>query len=141
MRTSIGERQDKLAGVAHFQIPLDLPHAGRIAERILTLIEAHLEELELDAPDLIDAAERLSGHLFRFVDEGDNPPAREANAARDRAADLARKLVDELEAAHIAGDRLGQLIRNLFECLELGEEGATISLRAGENPTSLQRPV
>lgn len=127
--------------MAHFQIPLDLPHAGRISERILTLIEAHLEELELDAPDLIDAAERLSSSLFRFVDEDENPPAREATAARDRAADLARKLVDELEATHITGDRLGQLVRNLFECLELGEEGAQISLRAGENPDSLQRPV
>lgn len=127
--------------MAHFDIPLDLPHAGRIAERILTLLEAHLEELELDAPDLMDAAERLSGALFRFVDEDENPPEREAAAARDRAADLARKLVDELEATHIAGDRLGQLVRNLFECLELGEEGAQISLRAGENPNSLQRPV
>ena len=127
--------------MAHFQIPLDLPHAGRISERILTLLEAHLEELELDAPDLMDAAERLSSALFRFVDEDENPPAREAVAARDRAADLARKLVDELEASHIAGDRLGQLVRNLFECLELGEEGAQISLRAGENPESLQRPV
>lgn len=127
--------------MAHFQIPLDLPHAGRISERILTLLEAHLEELEADAPDLIDAAERLSASLFRFVDEDENPPPREAAAARDRAADLARRLVDELEASHIAGDRLGQLVRNLFECLELGEEGAQISLRAGENPESLQRPV
>lgn len=127
--------------MAHFDIPLDLPHAGRIAERILTLIEAHLEELELDAPDLTDVAERLSSTLFRFVDEDENPPAREALAARDSAADLARKLVEELEATHIAGDRLGQLVRNLFECLELGEEGAQISLRAGENPDSLQRPL
>jgi len=125
----------------HFQIPLDLPHAGRIAERILTLLEAHLEELELDAPDLIDAAERLSSALFRFVDEDENPPDAEANVARDRAAAIARTLVDELEAAHITGDRLGQLVRNLFECLELGEEGAAISLRAGEHPDSLQRPV
>jgi AcrR family transcriptional regulator len=127
--------------MAHFQLPLDLPHAGRIAERLLTLIEAHLEELELDAPDLMDAAEALSAALFRFVDEDENPPGREATEAQTRAADLARKLVDELEAAHIAGDRLGQLVRNLFECLELGEEGARISLRAGESPDSLQRPV
>src|SRR5687767_16041853 len=89
-RTSMSGRQDKLADMAHFQIPLDLPHAGRIAERILTLLEAHLEELELDAPDLLDAAEHLSSTLFRFVDEDENPPAREATAARDRAADLAR---------------------------------------------------
>lgn len=127
--------------MAYFQIPLDLPHAGRIAERIYTLLEAHLEELELDAPDLMEAAEALSDALFRFVDADNDPSDREALAARERAAGLARKLVDELEATHIAGDRLGQLVRNLFECLELGEEGARISLRAGENPESLQRPV
>jgi hypothetical protein len=41
----------------------------------------------------------------------------------------------------IADDRLGQAVRNLFECLELGEEGAEISLRAGENPDSALRPT
>jgi hypothetical protein len=127
--------------VPYFDIPLDLPHAGRIAERILDLVEAHLGEQELDAPDLTEAVERLSSALFRFVDADENPPDAEAFIARDRVAELARKLVDELEAAHIAGDRLGQLVRNLFECLELGEEGAAISLRAGERVDSLQRPV
>jgi hypothetical protein len=38
-------------------------------------------------------------------------------------------------------DRLGQCVRNFFECLELGREGAAISLRAGENPRSMQRPM
>jgi hypothetical protein len=54
---------------------------------------------------------------------------------------LGRQLVDAMEAARLGGDRLGQLVRNLFECLELGKEGAEISLRAGENPGSLQRPI
>ncbi len=49
--------------------------------------------------------------------------------------------MDELERAHLGSDLLGQLVRNYFECLELGEEGSEISLRAGENPKSLQRPV
>ena len=43
-------------------------------------------------------------------------------------------------SAHVTSDRLGQLVRNYFECLELGAEGAEISLRAGEDPRSLQRP-
>jgi hypothetical protein len=125
--------------VAHFDIPLDLPHAGRIADRIVALVERNAEDLSLDVPEVIDSAERLSSYLFRNASGDDNPP--DAMTIRDEAANMARQLVDSIEAAHMGGDRLGQLVRNLFECLELGKEGAEISLRAGENPNSLQRPV
>ena len=125
--------------MAHFDIPLDLPHAGRIADRIATLVERHAEELEIDAPEAIDAAERLASYLFRNAGGDDNPP--DAEAVRDNAAAIARELVDALESSRLASDRLGQLVRNLFECLELGKEGAEISLRAGENPNSIQRPI
>ncbi len=103
------------------------------------LLERHTQESNLDAPDVMEAAERLSSFLFRYTAEDDNPP--NAMAIRDQAAALGRQLVDTIESAHIAGDRLGQLVRNFFECLELGKEGAEISLRAGENPNSLQRPI
>jgi hypothetical protein len=125
--------------VAHFDIPLDLPHAGRLADRIVALLERNAEELGLDAPEVMERAERLSAYLFRSASGDDNPP--NAMAVRDEAAEMGRQLVDAMEAAHVSGDRLGQLVRNLFECLELGEEGAQISLRAGENPNSLQRPI
>src|SRR5260221_11972201 len=125
--------------MAHFDIPLDIPYAGRMAGRILTLLGRHCEDEGLDAPALMDAAERLSNYLFRFTDLADNPA--DALRIRDEAAVLGRSLVDEIERANIRGDRLGQYIRNFFECLELGEEGARASLRAGENPESLQRPV
>ena len=125
--------------MAHFEIPLDLPHAGRIADRIATLIERHAEELELEVPEVIDRAEKLSAYLFRNAGGDDNPP--DALTIRDEVATMARELVDSLEPTRLKGDRLGQLIRNLFECLELGKEGAEISLRAGENPNSLQRPI
>lgn len=124
---------------AFFDIPMDLPHAGRIADRISILVERHAEELGIDAPEALDRAERLSTYLFRNAGGDDNPP--DAIAIRDQAAAIARELVDSLEAARLTSDRLGQLIRNLFECLELGKEGAEISLRAGENPNSLQRPI
>ena len=125
--------------MAHFDIPLDLPHAGRIADRIVALLEKYTEELGVDAPEVMETADKLSSFLFRNTTGDDNPP----NAAeiRDQAATLGRQLVDQMEATNISGDRLGQLVRNLFECLELGKEGADISLRAGENPRSLQRPV
>ena len=125
--------------MAHFDIPLDLPHAGRIADRIVALLEKHTEELGLDVPEVMDTADKLSSYLFRNATGDDNPP--NANEVRDHAAMLGRQLVDAMEAAHLSGDRLGQLVRNLFECLELGKEGAEISLRAGENPKSLQRPI
>jgi len=124
--------------MAHFDIPLDIPHAGRIADRLLTLIGRYVEELKLDAPDTVEAAERVWSLLFRFTGEDDNPA--DAPRIRDEAAALGRQLVDEMERAHVTSDRLGQLVRNYFECLELGEEGAALSLRAGEDPKSLQRP-
>lgn len=125
--------------MAHFDIPLDIPHAGRIADRLLSLIGRSLEEFQIDGPALMEKAEQLWTLLFRFTGEEDNPS--EALRLRDEAAVLGRELVTEMERAGLATDRLGQLVRNLFECLELGAEGAEISLRAGENPQSLQRPV
>jgi hypothetical protein len=125
----------------HFDIPLDLPHAGRIADRILNLLERHTDEQGIDAPDLLDTAERLSSLLFRYTDAEENPSGAEGLRVRDEAAALGRHLVDLLELSEIRGDRLGQFVRNLFECLALGAEGAEISLRAGEDPGSVQRPV
>jgi hypothetical protein len=61
-------------------------------------------------------------------------------ALRDEAAQLGRRLVECIEADEVGSDRVGQCVRNLFECLALGQEGAALSLRAGEDPNSLQRP-
>jgi hypothetical protein len=83
---------------------------------------------------------KLQALLEPAVELDDNPPFELAMELRNRAAVLARRLVDQIEAAGVGQDRLGQCVRNLFECLELGPEGADISLRAGENPRSLQRP-
>ncbi|PYQ50387.1 MAG: hypothetical protein DMF59_10990 [Acidobacteria bacterium] len=90
-------------------------------------------------PEVMDTADKLSSYLFRNAAGDDNPP--NAIEVRDQAAQLGRQLVDAMQTAQVTGDRLGQLVRNLFECLELGKEGAEISLRAGENPNSLQRPI
>jgi len=127
--------------VPHFDIPLDLPHAGRLADRILNLLERYCEETGADGEEPIDTAERMSNLLFRYSANDENPGGEEASSVREEAAILGRQLVDQLESGNIQSDRLGQYIRNFFECLELGEEGAQISLRAGENPNSLQRPV
>jgi hypothetical protein len=126
--------------MAHFDIPLDLPHAGRIADRLLIIVKRHAEEKEVDGAEAIDAAERLWTLLFRYSGEEDNPPDSEAQQIREEAAALGREVVDAVIACELTSDRLGQLVRNLFECLELGQEGSDLSLLAGENPNSLQRP-
>jgi len=125
--------------MAHFDIPLDIPHAGRIADRLLRLLERYGEETDVNAAKVVETAEKIWSLLFRFTGEDDNPAG--AMQIREEAATLGRQLVDDMERAHIASDRLGQLVRNYFECLELGAEGAEISLRAGEDPRSLQRPM
>ena len=114
--------------------------SGRIADRLLIIVQRHAEEKDVEAPEAVDAAERLWHLLFRFSGEDDNPPENNAMPLRDEAAAIGRELVDDAVASRLTSDRLGQLVRNLFECLELGEEGSEISVLAGENPNSLQRP-
>ena len=117
-----------------FQVPLNLPHAGRVARRILLLAPATA------AGETRRLARELDELLDPCRDAEDNPPAEAAAKIRDEAAALGRRLVDAIEREGAGGDRIGQCVRNLFECLALGREGAAISLRAGEDPKSFQRP-
>lgn len=136
-----GKRADKPDNRPFFQVALNLPHAGRVARRIAHLLPAR----DADPGAWAEAARRIAAALLELLDPSleldENPPADLAAELRDRAAALGRRLVDHIERAGIGHDRLGQCVRNLFECLELGREGAEISLRAGENPRSMQRPV
>jgi hypothetical protein len=117
----------------YFQVVLNLPHAGRVARRILRLV-----------PDTRTEAGRLAMELEELLapclDADENPAQAEAMMLKLRAAELGRHLVDAIEREKLGNDRMGQAVRNLFECLELGREGAAISLRAGEGPNSFQRP-
>lgn len=124
---------------SYFHIPLNLPHAGTVARRIHTLLPSHLPP---NGPGMqaMALADQLLALLAPFEASGENPIPRVAEKIRQEAARLARLLVDEIELLEAGEDRLGQCVRNLFECLEMGLEGASISLRAGENPRSLQRP-
>jgi hypothetical protein len=119
----------------YFKVPLNLPHAGRITNRILKLL--YKESVD---QAIIKTVVDLHVLLEPAMELDDNPAFEVAIEVRDRAAVIARRLVDQIEAGKVGHDRLGQCVRNLFECLELGAEGADISLRAGENPRSLQRP-
>lgn len=124
----------------HFKVPLNLPHAAKIAARL----RYHLDRR---APGpagkaAYDSVESLT-ELLRPCEIRDENPADENEGKRiaDEAAVLGRALVASIESLKIGDDRLGQAIRNLFECLGMGEEGAQISLRAGENPKSALRPA
>ena len=125
----------------HFRVPLNLKHAATISRRI----EYHLQRLKgirEKSPDkAILLATLLAEHLrpYGYCDE--NPPEAEAKPVVEEAARQARELVAEIERCGVGDDRLGQAVRNLFECLELGEVGAAQSLRAGENPNSALRPI
>jgi hypothetical protein len=125
----------------HFRVPLNLSHAARVARRIVLLVERPGPD---DGPDA-EAVRRIAGEIEALlapcVELDDNPPAPAATLLRARTAALGRALVDHIERGGLGSDRLGQCVRNLFECLELGLEGAIISLRAGEDPQSFQRPV
>jgi hypothetical protein len=118
-----------------FNLPLNLPHAATIAHRLLHHLRGR------GAP--VESLERSGGLIVLLEpwrDLEDNGPAETAEKARQAAAALGRALVDEIEKSGVGYDRLGQAVRNLFECLSMGEEGALLSLRAGENPGSLMRP-
>lgn len=116
---------------------INLPHARTVALRIAQTLEA-LDAFggasENGGSGLLRAALRaLDGALAPY---GDDPPAEEAIRAADGVAVEARALVDAVIASPARSDRLGQHVRNLFECLGLSEEGRTLSLLAGESPDS-----
>jgi hypothetical protein len=136
-----GERVPGSDGRPYFKVALNLPHAGRVARRIVKLLQASGAAAGADAADARRSASALLLLLDPCTELDENPPGDLAAQVRDRAAALGRRIVDSIERGGIGHDRLGQCVRNLFECLELGREGAEISLRAGEDPRSIQRPV
>lgn len=117
---------------AFFDVPLNLPHAATVAGRIVRLLEGEPQSQAL----AVALMEPLLVYKLTFDDQ--RSPM--AYASRDRAAERGRQLVDEIEQRGLGHDRLGQCVRNLFECFEFGLEGARLGLLAGENPESLQRP-
>jgi hypothetical protein len=125
----------------HFKVALNLPHAGRVARRIVRFLPQAAPAGGGEAAAALGIAVKLVNLLDPWMDADENPPGEQALALRDRAAELGRELVSLIEKGGLGHDRLGQCVRNFFECLELGLEGADISLRAGEDPRSLQRPI
>jgi len=115
-------------------IRINLPHARTIVQRLSRSLVAQGAFPEEGTPgDLHDALLRLEKALREFDED---PPAEEGLRAGDAAAEIARGMVEALLQTTVRSDRLGQHVRNLFECLGLAEEGATLSLQCGERPDS-----
>lgn len=127
--------------MAHFDVALNLPHAATVARRLSRRVEARSAASGAGATEALALAESLVELLAPFEGCETEPSPEEATPVVEKALSTGRSLVEEVERLGLGEDRLGQCVRNLFECLGRGEEGAEISLRAGENPRSLLRPV
>lgn len=118
-------------------VNVNLPHARTVAARIGRSLEA------LGAfggagngggsRGLAEAWDAVEQALRGFDED---PPMEEALRAADRVAAFSRTLVAAIVESRFRSDRLGQHVRNLFECLGLAEEGASLSLQCGERPDS-----
>lgn len=117
-------------------VRLNLPHARTIVARIgrsLEALGAFGEAGDGGAIALHDAFEALEREAQPFDED---PAEKDAILSADALAERARTLVSAILETPARGDRLGQLVRNLFECLGLPEEGAAVALRCGERPDS-----
>jgi len=123
----------------HRYVNINLPHARTIVQRIgrsLEALGAFGETSNGGAQGVREAFERLEQEVEPFEED----PAQDAALqAADAVGERARTLVSAIVETPTRGDRLGQHVRNLFECLGLAEEGATLSLRCGERPDSPMR--
>jgi hypothetical protein len=117
-------------------VHINLPHARTIVSRIgrtLEALGAFGEARNGGAHALVAACDALESAVRDFDED---PPLEEALRSSDHLAVLGRALVEAILAASVRADRLGQSVRNLFECLGLPEEGAELALRCGERPDS-----
>jgi hypothetical protein len=118
-------------------VRINLPHARTVLQRVGRSLAAlgafEGDGRNGDAGRLSDAFDAVEGRLRGFDDD---PPAGEALRAADAVAAEARGLVAAILETTARGERLGQHVRNLFECLGLAEEGSELALRCGEREDS-----
>lgn len=122
----------------HFNTALNLHHAATLSNRIVSRL-SQVVPVEEDSESL-EQAHFLMSEMLPYFDHDYEPSVAETMVMREHMLDLARHLVQLIEFEGHKSDRLGQSVRNLFECLAADHEGAMMGLRAGENPNSLQRP-
>ncbi len=117
-------------------VNINLPHARTVAARIgrsLEALGAFGEAGNGGAVGLVEAFEAVELSLRDFDED---PPMDDALRAADALAQHSRALVEAIASSPVRSDRLGQHVRNLFECLGLGAEGRELSLLCGERADS-----
>ena len=119
-------------------VQINLPHSRTVLVRIGRMLD-FLGTFRPEAPGG-PALHAAFQDIERAAEPYDEDPAlAPAVEAADALAERARALVAALLETPVRSDRLGQHVRNLFECLGLPEEGAELALRCGEKPDSLMR--
>lgn len=116
---------------------INLPHAHTVVSRLVRALSVQEQPCPYEETALPELLAELDRQLRPYHED---PPEAVALEVADQVAAVARQLVEEIEQVGYRGDRLGQCVRNLFECLGLGPEGAELSLRCGERPDSPLRP-
>ena len=116
---------------------INLPHAATVLGRLFHYLEFREEPTPVEQTQIGEILSEMEQLLNPYHTD---PPADVAVAAAADVAGHGRRLVEEIVRARYRGDRLGQCVRNLFECLGLPEEGAALSLDCGERPDSPLRP-
>ncbi|PYV35993.1 MAG: hypothetical protein DMG22_00620 [Acidobacteria bacterium] len=111
---------------------INLPHAQTVLGRIERSLVA-LSGGNPVPPSLAESLDCLDRLLRPYFDD---PPEEEAVSVADSAAREARRLVERIVRVGLSGDRLGQCVRNFFECLGRALDGAELSLVCGERPDS-----
>ncbi len=117
-------------------VSINLPHARTVVARIGRSLEAlgSFGAAQDGAHSELGAAYDAVEQSLR--DWNEDPPMDDAIRAADPAAERARVLVAAIGPTAVRSDRLGQHVRNLFECLGLADEGRILSLLCGERPDS-----
>ncbi len=117
-------------------VQINLPHSRTIVERIGRSLEAlgALGDSGNGAASELRAALRALEDATEGFDE--DPAFEVALRAADAVAERTRTLVTAILTRTFRGERLGQYVRNLFECLGLATEGACLSVECGESPDS-----
>jgi len=116
---------------------LNLPHALTIVGRLALYLEPRRKPVPVEETQVREHLEALYEILGPHAED---PPADIALRVAGQAAERARLLAEEIVRAGYTSDRIGQCVRNLFECLGLAAEGAALSLACGERPDSPLRP-
>lgn len=116
---------------------INLPHAKTIVGRLVYYLAQRPELASANEPDVRDLLDEMEKRLSAFEVD---PPTSEAIVAAGQISEMARALADAIVRDGYRGDRLGQCVRNLFECLGYPGEGAERSLACGERADSPLRP-